>query len=126
MAAIGLLRVRRDDDIAKRSAIRLSCRSSRGLVILSARPSPARARRCNLDRFLPRGASIVIRMRFDCPETGEPLSTPIVGQWPWSGDELMSMHCPKCSKLHSFGRLQAVLVTEPGEHVPDAAGATPG
>ncbi len=45
---------------------------------------------------------MVIRMRFECPETGEPLFTVSDGQWSWRSDELMSMHCPKCSKLHSF------------------------
>jgi hypothetical protein len=68
----------------------------------------------------------VIQMRFDCPETGDALSTSNVGQWPWQGDELMSMHCPKCSKLHSFGPAQAILVPEPGERIPHAAGAAPG
>lgn len=55
----------------------------------------------------------MIRMRFDCPETGESLSSTVnVGQWPGRDDELVSMHCPKCSKLHSFGRAQAILATE--------------
>jgi hypothetical protein len=65
----------------------------------------------------------VIRTRFDCPETGESLSSTVnAGQWPGRDDELVSMHCPKCSKLHSFG-LQAPDATGAGEHVPDAAGA---
>lgn len=63
----------------------------------------------------------MIRMRFDCPETGKPLSSAVnVGQWPGRDDELVSMHCPRCSKLHSFGRAQAILEPEPGERVPDA------
>lgn len=66
----------------------------------------------------------MIRMRFDCPETGEPLSSTVtVGQWPGRDDELVSLHCPKCSNLHSFGRAQAIPAIEPGERVPDAAGA---
>ena len=60
---------------------------------------------------------MVIRMRFECPETGEPLFTVSDGQWSWRSDELMSMHCPKCSKLHSFGRAEAVLTPEPAEPV---------
>ena len=56
----------------------------------------------------------MIRMRFDCPETGESLSSSLsAGEWPGRDDELLSMHCPKCSKLHGFGRDQAILATEP-------------
>ena len=58
---------------------------------------------------------MVIRMRFECPETRKPLFTVSDGQWSWRSDELMSMHCPKCSKLHSFGRAEAVLTPEPAE-----------
>jgi hypothetical protein len=65
----------------------------------------------------------MIRMSFDCPETGEPLSAMNVGQWPGRGDELMSMHCPKCSKLHSFGPAQAIVAAEPGERVTTPAAA---
>ena len=66
----------------------------------------------------------MIRMRFDCPETSQPLASTLdVGQWPGRDDELVSMHCPKCSKLHSFRRAQAILAIEPGERVPGAAGA---
>ena len=65
----------------------------------------------------------MIRISFDCPETGEPLSSMAgPGQWPGRDDELVSMHCPKCSKLHRFGREQAILATEPGERHAGAAG----
>jgi hypothetical protein len=63
----------------------------------------------------------VIRMRFDCPETGAPLSSAMdAGQWPGREDDLVSMHCPLCSKLHSFERSQAILAAEPAER--EAAG----
>ena len=67
---------------------------------------------------------MMMMMRFDCPETAEPLASLDVGQWPGRDDELVSMHCPKCSKLHSFRRAQAILAIAPGERTPEAAGAT--
>jgi hypothetical protein len=60
-------------------------------------------------------------MRFECPETGEPLSALSAGQWPGRGDELVSMHCPRCSKLHSFARTEGVLAPAPLQAVPEVA-----
>lgn len=51
-------------------------------------------------------------MFFDCPDTGEPLSSTTISQWPGADDERVAMHCPKCSKLHTFERSQA---SEPAE-----------
>jgi hypothetical protein len=59
---------------------------------------------------------------FACTETGEPLLTrATAGTWP-SRDEttMVSMHCPKCGKLHRFGRAEAILVLEGGERAPAA------
>jgi len=67
----------------------------------------------------------MIMMRFDCPETAQPLASTLdVGQWPGRDDELVSMHCPKCSQLHSFRRAQAILAIEPGSGTREAAGAS--
>ncbi len=65
----------------------------------------------------------MIRMRFDCPETAQPLASTLDdGHWPGREDTLVSLHCPKCSGLHSFRRAEAILAIEPGERVPEAAG----
>jgi hypothetical protein len=73
------------------------------------------------------GAWSVIRTMFECPETGEPLaSTMTVGRWPRGSDQLVSMHCPKCGKLHSFGAAHAILVIEARERTRSAAGASAG
>jgi len=62
----------------------------------------------------------MIRTIFDCPQTGEPLSSAMAaGAWPGRGYELVSLHCPKCSQLHSFRRAQASLAIEP-ERPPSA------
>jgi predicted RNA-binding Zn-ribbon protein involved in translation (DUF1610 family) len=61
----------------------------------------------------------VIRTMFACTETGEALPTRMTtSTWP-SRDEtsLVSMHCPKCGKLHRFGRSEAILVVEAGERM---------
>ena len=56
----------------------------------------------------------MIRTIFDCPQTGEPLRLAVgAGEWPGRSHELLSLHCPKCSQLHSFGPAQASLAIEP-------------
>ena len=62
-------------------------------------------------------------MRFDCPETAERLASTLdFGQWPGRDDELVSLHCPKCSRLHSFRQSEAILAIEPGRLTLQAAG----
>ena len=51
---------------------------------------------------------------FDCPETGEPLRTGMrFGGWPVAGaDPLVTLHCPKCGRSHSFRQEDAVYAME--------------
>ena len=52
----------------------------------------------------------MIRMTFECPETGRPIGSLASEAWLAESPEVrMAMHCPKCSQLHEFTRDQSVL-----------------
>jgi len=48
---------------------------------------------------------------FECPSTGELLTASRrFLRWSDGGNELVSMHCPKCSTTHKLSRADALLV----------------
>jgi hypothetical protein len=52
----------------------------------------------------------MIRLTFECPETGKPLSGTAIEGWAGEApDALIAMHCPKCSRLHEFTRAEGIL-----------------
>lgn len=55
----------------------------------------------------------MIETVFDCPETGKPLRW-AAGAWPGRGTELLSIHCPKCGRLHSFHQAESALAGRRG------------
>jgi hypothetical protein len=53
----------------------------------------------------------VIRLMFECPETGKPLSGMAIEDWTGEApDALIAMHCPKCSGMHEFTRAEGILM----------------
>ena len=52
----------------------------------------------------------MIRLTFECPDTGEPLRTWIPFHES-AGDPRasVSLHCPRCAQLHRFRRDEAAL-----------------
>jgi hypothetical protein len=53
----------------------------------------------------------MIRLMFECPSTGKPLSGMAIEEWIGEvPDALIAMHCPKCSTLHEFSRAQGILM----------------
>lgn len=55
----------------------------------------------------------MIKLSFECPETHELLTTMSSTEWTSSPDAAMHVvHCPKCSKRHSFSRADAILSFE--------------
>ena len=58
----------------------------------------------------------MIRMTFECPNTGLPLAPMAVDGW--AADETdarFAVHCPKCSQKHEFARTDYVLELTPAE-----------
>jgi hypothetical protein len=52
----------------------------------------------------------MIRMMFECPTTGRPLSRIAVEDWVGeSPDMILAVHCSSCSGLHHFRRSDAIL-----------------
>ncbi len=52
----------------------------------------------------------MIRLTFECPETGKPLAGTAIDDWYGEVPHaLISMHCPKCSRLHEFSRADGIL-----------------
>ena len=55
----------------------------------------------------------MVQLMFECPTTGEPLaSTRRFMRWDSGGNEVVSLHCPRCAQTHLFSRGQALLVME--------------
>jgi hypothetical protein len=53
----------------------------------------------------------MVRLMFECPSTGKPLSGVAIEEWVGEvPDALIAMHCPKCSSLHEFTRSQGILM----------------
>ncbi len=52
----------------------------------------------------------MVQVMFECPDTGE-LMTPIrrFARWDGGGNELVSIHCSKCSNTHVLSRADALL-----------------
>ena len=46
------------------------------------------------------------RLKFECPETGKPLSAMTVADA--DPDMRLAVHCPKCSQLHVFSNGDAI------------------
>jgi hypothetical protein len=62
----------------------------------------------------------MMRMTFECPETGKPINR-MSSEWlAGQPDAVFTMHCPKCSGLHSFSRSDAMLEVD-GAFAPTAA-----
>jgi hypothetical protein len=52
----------------------------------------------------------MIRLMFECPETGKPLAGMAIEGWSGEApDALIAMHCPKCSNLHEFTRAEGIM-----------------
>ena len=52
----------------------------------------------------------MIRLTFECPDTGKPLSGTAIEDWTGEApDALIAMHCPKCSGMHEFTRADGIL-----------------
>jgi hypothetical protein len=59
----------------------------------------------------------MIRMTFECPTTGLPLSPMTVDGWTADDPEArFAVHCPKCSKKHEFSRTDYVLELTPSAY----------
>jgi hypothetical protein len=66
----------------------------------------------------------VIRTMFECPETGEPLtSTVAVGRFSGEDRGAVTRHCPKCGGLHRFEAKDAVILIDAAARPADVAGA---
>ncbi|HWT22062.1 MAG TPA: hypothetical protein VN213_01010 [Solirubrobacteraceae bacterium] len=53
----------------------------------------------------------MIRLMFECPETGKPLAGAAIDDWTGEvADALIALHCPKCSGLHEFTRAQGIMM----------------
>jgi hypothetical protein len=56
----------------------------------------------------------MIRMTCECPTTGESLAAMAIDDWTAEQTgTLIAVHCPKCSKLHTFSRAEYVLELTP-------------
>jgi transcription elongation factor Elf1 len=66
----------------------------------------------------------VIRTMFECPETGEPLtSTTAFGRFPGGEVEAVTRHCPKCGQLHRFEVKDAIILIDGAERPAEVVGA---
>ncbi len=65
----------------------------------------------------------MIKLMFECPETGKPLSGTAIAGWTGETPEaLIALHCPKCSGLHEFTRAQGIMMMSGRfERVPERA-----
>ena len=53
----------------------------------------------------------MVQLMFECPETGELLTASRrFLRWDGGRDELVSLHCPKCSHLHVLSRADALVM----------------
>lgn len=66
----------------------------------------------------------MIKTLFECPVTGEPLtSTLAVGRFPAGDVEAVTRHCPKCGQLHRFEVKDAIILIDAAERPAEVAGA---
>ena len=56
----------------------------------------------------------MIKMTFECPNTGLPLAPMAIDGWAAEQpDARFAVHCPKCSERHEFSRTDYVLELTP-------------